>query len=350
MLEVVGFGQRHGPWLSSAIVASIILFIAWIGYITETRFSLYAFYLVPIILSALWLGWRWGCAVSVFCVLMRIAVDTAVGEKDLTIGIYWNRVGHLTLYLVLVGLLHALITLQRQLEQRVQQRTAALEQALRARDELQRQLFDAARRERSNIGHELHDGLGQHLTATSLAAKMLSSELESDRHPAAEEARHVVRMTQEAIAQTRQLARGLLLAAVEPDRLVSELEELAADLEKDWGVPCRFTCSGIPGGLDLERASHLFYIAQEAARNALRHARPNQVEISLRCRPDVIELSVTDDGSGPPKAEAVLNGMGIRIMTHRSELIGGSFSLEPGPGTGTRAACTVALAPSPVAV
>lgn len=257
--------------------------------------------------------------------------------------VFWTRMGHLSLYLVLVGLLHALISLQRQLERRVEQRTAALAKALQARDELQRQLFDVASRERNSIGHELHDGLGQHLTATSLAAKMLTSDLESSRHPAADDARQVVRMTQDAIAQTRQLARGLLLEVIEPDQLVAELGELCGDLQREFGVPCRFGRTGDPRGLDVERASHLFYIAQEAARNALRHAQPRQVEIALRCLPGSLELSVTDDGSGPPKAEAFLNGMGIRIMTHRSELIGGHFTLAPGPGAGTCAICTVSL-------
>lgn len=343
VLALIDFGDRRGRKVSAAVVAGLIGLIGWTGYMTGTRFSLYAFYLAPIILSVLWLGWRWGCAVSVACVLVRVGVDLAVGEKEITLNIFWTRMGHLVLYLVLVGLLHALISLQRQLERRVAQRTAALAQALQARDELQRQLFDSGRRERGRIGHELHDGLGQHLTATALAAKMLSSELEAAGHPAAADARTVVRMTQDGIAQTRQLARGLLLEAIEPDELVAELEELCGDLQKEYGIRCRFTRTGDPRGLDGERASHLYYIAHEAARNALRHARASQVEIELRARPDILELGVTDDGSGPPAPEANLQGMGLRIMAHRSELIGGRFAIMPGPGTGTRVSCAIAF-------
>lgn len=343
VLALIDFGDRRGRKLSAALVAGIILLIGWIGYNAGTRFSLYAFYLVPIVLSVLWFGWRWGCVVSVVCVLVRVGVDLAIGDKDMTIGIYWNRIGHLSLYLVLVGLLHALNSLQRQLERRVQQRTAALAQALQARDELQRQLFDSGRRERSRIGHELHDGLGQHLTATALAAKMLSSELESSGHPAATEARAIVRMAQDGIAQTRQLARGLLLEAVEPGELASELEELCGELQKEFGITCRFTRTGDPRGLDGERASHLYYIAQEAARNAVRHARASQIEIELKTQPDLLELGVTDNGAGPPAPDANLQGMGLRIMAHRSELIGGRFAINPGPGSGTCVTCAIAL-------
>jgi signal transduction histidine kinase len=343
VLALIDFGARRGRRSSALIVTGLVLFIGWIGYITGTRFSLYAFYLAPIILSVLWLGWRWGCAVSVACIVMRVAVDLAVGDKDMTLGIYWNRIGHLSLYLVLVGLLHAFNSLQRQLERRVQQRTAALAQALQARDELQRQLFESGSRERSRIGHELHDGLGQHLTATALAAKMLSSELEATGHPGAADAGTIVRMAQDGIAQTRQLARGLLLAAIEPDQLVAELEELCGELQKEYGIRCRFTRTGAPRGLDGERASHLYYIAHEAARNALRHARASQIEIELRTRPDLLELGITDNGSGLPGTEASLQGMGLRIMAHRSELIGGRFAITPAPGSGTCVTCAIAL-------
>jgi signal transduction histidine kinase len=345
VLALIDFGSRRSWMWSAGIVTGFILFIGWIGYVTGTRFSLYAFYLVPIILSVLWFGWRWGCVVAVTCVLVRVGVDLAIGDKDMTIGIFWNRIGHLSLYLVLVGLLHALISLQWQLEQRVEQRTAALAQALRSRDELQRQLYDSGRRERSSIGHELHDGLGQHLTATAFAAKMLSSELESEGHPAAADALTIVRMAQDGIAQTRQLARGLLLAAIEPDQLVSELEELCGGLQKEFGIMCRFARTGDSRGLDVERASHLFYIAHEAARNALRHAGASQVEIGLKEQPESLELSITDNGSGPPQSDGSLTGMGLRIMAHRSELIGGQFSIRPGPGSGTRVTCAVSVAP-----
>jgi len=344
ILALIEFGDRRGRAMSVAVVVGFILLIALIGYLVGTRFSLYSFYLVPIVLCALWFGWKWGCVVSLACVSVRVGVDMINGG-EVTIGIFWNRVGHLVLYVVLVGVLHALISLQRQLELRVRQRTAALAQALLARDELQRQLFQTANRERSSIGHELHDGLGQHLTATSLAAKMLSSELEATGHPAAGEARAIVRMAQEGIAQTRQIARGLLLAAIEPERLTSELEELCADLQKEYGVSCRFSAVGTPRGLDVTKASHLFYIAHEAARNAVRHSRASEVAIELKMHQDLLELGVTDNGFGLPDPDQKLTGMGLRIMAHRSELIGGEFQIGPGPNSGARVSCTLSLAP-----
>src|SRR5688572_21979128 len=167
VVALLEFGSRRSRKWSVSLIAGLVAVIGWLDYITGAGISFTFFYLAPIILSALWLGWRAGCVVSVLSVALRVGGDMiANGEWISSFAVFWTRMGHLALYLVLVGLLHALISLQRQLERRVQQRTAALEQALRARDELQRQLFDTGRRERSNIGHELHDGLGQHLTAT----------------------------------------------------------------------------------------------------------------------------------------------------------------------------------------
>lgn len=344
VLALIDFGNRHSRSRCTLIVAGLVLFIGWIDYITGTVVSLGLFYLVPIILSALWFGWRVGCFTSVASTIIRVGGDIVYGgDRTTPAGVLWNRLVLLVLYVVLVGLLDALNSLQRQLEQRVKQRTAALARALEARDDLQRQLVETASRERNSVGRELHDGLGQHLMATSLAAKMLSGKLEATGNPIAADAQTIVRMTQDGIAQTRQLARGLLLAAIEPDRLLEELEELCANLQKESGVVCRFAHSGYSGGLDGERSSHVFYIAQEAARNALRHARASRIQINLTRLPGTLELSIRDDGAGLPAIDAGSKGMGLRIMAHRSELIGGRFSLAPACGSGVLVTCSLSF-------
>src|SRR4051794_5299311 len=90
VLALIDFGDRRGRKSSATVVAALILSIGLTGYILGTRFSLYAFYLVPIVLSALWFGWRWGCAVAVTCILVRVGIDTVNGGI-MTIGMFWNR-------------------------------------------------------------------------------------------------------------------------------------------------------------------------------------------------------------------------------------------------------------------
>jgi len=320
----------------------MIAIIGWIDYITGVRVSLGLFYLLPITLSVAWLGGREACAAAVVSIVVRVAGDLESGTYHYPVTAFWNRLADLGMYLVIIWVFHALISLWRELELRVRLRTAALEQALRARDELQAQLFEISRRERSSIGHDLHDGLGQHLTATAMAASLLAASLSEARQPTVGDAQNIVRMLQDAISQTREIARGLLLAAIEPDELISELEELAATLSQEGGPRCHFTWRGPFEGLDAAISSHFFYIAQEAARNALRHARPSHVEISLQAVPGAIELTVTDNGPGvSPRAGSP--GMGLRIMAHRAEIVGGEFSVEPAAGGGTRVRCRAPL-------
>lgn len=316
--------------------------IGFIDYMLGVRINLALFYVLPVTLSVVWLGWRAGCLSGLLSVMLRVTGDIAAGGYNAgALTVFWNRLIDLSIYCVIAVILHAFITLQRQLEQRVKERTAALAQALQEREELQRQLFTISRRERASIGHELHDGLGQHLTASSLAAKLMSTRLESEAHPAASEAGALVRLLQEAIAQTREIARGLLLSSIEPEELAGELEELAALLQRNHGLTCRFLLEGMVPDLDVGQTSHLYYIAQEAARNALRHAHPTQIEIRLRGTPQSVELTVTDNGPGLPIPPPGTSGMGLRIMAHRAELIGATFRLDRAPGHGLCVTCVL---------
>ena len=349
LLTPIDRNSHPDRWQSIVSISLVVSVIGLFDYLTGVRINLALFYVVPVTLSVVWLGWRAGCVTGLASVMIRVIGDMAAGGYTAgALTVFWNRLIDFSMYCTLAGILHALVTLQRQLEQRVAERTEALAGALREREELLRQLFAISRRERASIGHELHDGLGQHLTATSLGLKLLGNRLDAEGHAAAAEARTLLRLSQEGIAQTRQIARGLLLSSVEPGELAGELEELAATLQRENRVPCVFIREGEPAGLDVAQASHLYYIAQEAARNALRHGRPTSVEIRLRASPQAVELVITDNGQGLPVPRPATAGMGLRIMAHRAELIGAKFVVEPAPLRGLRVRCTLPLAsPAP---
>lgn len=327
-----------------SVVAAAILLIGWVDYLTGTRLSLELFYLVPVMLSVSWLGPRAGCITAVACIVSRVTGDLANGPYSYPVIVFWNRLTDLSMYFVVVWVLHGLITLFRDLDRRVTERTSALQKALSARDELQSQLFEISRRERSAIGHDLHDGLGQHLTATALATRLLVDHLAARADPGAGDARAIEKLIQDGIGQTRRIARGLLLSAIEPDQLSAELKELASKLGVESRVACHYTRHGEIHGLNVAAASHFFYIAQEAGRNALRHARPSRIEFELRCEPREIALIITDNGTGLPSPSARNGGMGLRIMAHRADLIGGTLEISAGPaGTGTAIHCRMPL-------
>jgi len=327
------------------IIASIVATIGWVDYVSGIWVSMQLFYLIPIMLTVAWLGWREGCAVVAFCVLTRLVGDIGAGifRQVEPIAVFWNRAVDLGVSCILVWAFHTLLTLQRQLEARVRTRTAALELAVAARDHMQAQLMEVSHRERSAIGHDLHDGLGQHLTATAMAAEVLAARLKARDDASSEDARTIVRFVEEAIAQTRHLARGLLLSTIEPEQLVVELEELCAAISREQQVPCTFAADGTSRISDTATASHLFYIAREAIHNALRHARATRIAVSLVADSGSVALSVTDNGCGLPPPGATNTGMGLRIMAHRAQLIGAKFSVTPAPGGGTVMHCFTPL-------
>jgi signal transduction histidine kinase len=332
---------------SIGIVFGLVAAIGLIDYSIGTHISLRVFYYIPIALAVAWLGWLDAVATSLASVGVWLLGDYVAGSTYVRRpDILWNASIVLAMFLVVAWILDALIGLHRQLEERVRQRTTALELEMAARAELQRELLDVGERERSSIGNDLHDGLCQHLVATAMAAQVLAERMAARGDPTAEDARGIVRLVEDGIAQTRQVARGLLLAGITPDRLTPELEELAASVSRREGLPCRFVLRGQPRAPDIGTASHLFRIAQEAVRNALRHARPQHLEIALAGDGQNLTLTVADDGPGLPNRERGA-GLGLRIMAHRAEMLRGEFAVEAVQGGGTRVRCRVPLRASP---
>ncbi len=160
---------------------------------------------------------------------MRVAGDHILGVPYThRPTIVWNSVVFLATYMLVAWVLQLLIDLQRELEARATTRTAALAKEITAREQLQQELSEISERERRTIGNDLHDGLGQHLTAMAYAAQVLSRQPASR---AAGTAREIVRLADEGILQSRQLARGLRLTSIDPANLNRELEELASGQE-----------------------------------------------------------------------------------------------------------------------
>ncbi len=349
---------EHGRRVSAFIVLMMAGVIGWLYVVTDGVVSLQVFYLVPVILAVSWLGVGWGVGLAFLSALLRFAGDVANSPEDFEFFAYShlvrmlsNRLSSFLVYLVVVVVIHELLQLSRQLEARVQARTTALRQAVEARERLQNSLLEAGQRERRAIGRDLHDGLGQHLAATAMAASILAKRLATRGDNLAEDARGVENLVKAGIDQSRRIARGLLLETVRPEDLFSELEELAAAATHHHGTPCVLSAEGSPERLDVHVSSHLFYIAREALRNALKHGGASRIQIQFSVGRALAALSVTDNGRGIPDDKAAgggasprESGMGLHIMAQRTELIGGKLHVGESPSGGTRVDCRVPLA------
>lgn len=214
---------------------------------------------------------------------------------------------------------------------------------LRARDEemlrLEREVLEVSERERRRIGHDLHDGLGQRLTAAALSTNALVAALRNQAPALVSDGEEIGRQVREAIAETRGLSHGLAPVAFAEEGLMSALANLAESTSRSGVTRCILDCPNPIRLPDAETAGHLYRIAQEAVANALKHAGASEIRIGLERRGGDLVLEVDDDGEGIQECTETRFGIGLRVMRYRAQLIGGELEIAPAPAGGTRISC-----------
>jgi PAS domain S-box-containing protein len=213
-------------------------------------------------------------------------------------------------------------------------------QDVSAHKRLQRELLEGGERERQRLGHDLHDGLGQHLHALYYRATLLQKDLQEDASPRAREAAELSKFLHEAIELARSLARGLQPVHPVPEGLMTALRELARRTRALYRVDCRWECRTPVLVHQHSTATHLYRIAQEAVNNAMKHAHPTHLCIRLATIPGKILLGIRDNGRGlrrNPRSK----GIGLQVMQFRADAIQGSLVLQRPPSGGTEVVCTV---------
>jgi signal transduction histidine kinase len=258
--------------------------------------------------------------------LTRVPFIVVTGQGDEKVAVDVMKQGARDYVMKDTGLLDRLPSVvKRTLAAVAQDRALAAAQAEHRR--LEREILSASERERQSIGADLHDNLGQQLTALEL----MCTSFKEDIAPQTELAQRVevmCKMLREAIAQTRFLARGLVPVGSDPDALPIGLAELAERINSLRRIKCRFLCPEPVTVSDPAVAGHLFRIAQEAVNNAIKHARATHVTIRLTESPTQLQLEIADDGTGLAKARgAKSNGIGLGVMKHRASAIGAELSI-----------------------
>ncbi len=209
------------------------------------------------------------------------------------------------------------------------------------RKRLEQEILEISESEQRRIGQDLHDGLGQQLTAIELMCRVLQQRLATTVKAEATRVGEISGHVREAIALTRSLARGLSPVDLEAPGLMTALEELAANAGKMFGINCRFRCDPPVLVPDKSVAAHLFRIAQEGVTNSIKHGRAREVDISLTALPQGVILAVKDNGVGFWNNRRKPKGMGLRIMNYRANLIGGSLVVQRNASRGTTVVCSV---------
>jgi two-component system sensor histidine kinase UhpB len=205
-------------------------------------------------------------------------------------------------------------------------------------DRLERERRESVRRaltmqeeERKRIARELHDEVGQTLTAIMLQIETLSTGVPPELDQAVDELRETARMGAEDV---RRIAKRLRPEALDELGLRSALAALTTAFAQQAGVQLDRRLERTEG-LTADQELVVYRVAQEALTNIARHAHASRADVALTQADGTVTLTVRDDGRGlPPGALTASNG--IRGMRERALLIGGRIDIGPAAGGGTQ--------------
>ena len=208
---------------------------------------------------------------------------------------------------------------------------------------LEKEILAISEREQERISRDLHDDLCQQLTGIEFLTEALAAQLAVHSTERAADAREIAKMLRQAMKHARDLAHGLSPLHLENKGLLIALAELAAKTQRMFGVKCSFCSQSAAQTRDATAAIHLYRIAQEAVTNAVKHAKPQRIDISLARNKHQIALTVQDDGMGIgiKSKRRKRTGMGLRIMQYRAGVIGGSLTVQRDANGGTKLVCSV---------
>ncbi len=241
-------------------------------------------------------------------------------------------------------------------DRRLAEAAAERAQLSAARDDLRRRLAAAEEAERQRLARELHDQLGQELTALRLglddAARLAAGHVPPDA-PLLGSLARLGAVTQRMTADVRALALELRPPELDDVGLESALETYVGEWGARAGVAAEVAVTGLRGRpLPPDVASALYRIAQEALTNVAKHARATQVNVVVEQPDGEVRLIVEDDGRGfdPEATDARVRRerrLGLAGMRERAALFGGTVAVESSPGGGTTVYARLPLGPAP---
>ncbi len=215
----------------------------------------------------------------------------------------------------------------------------------KAQDQLRRlsgSIIAGQEQERTAIARELHDELGQMLTALRLDSVWLSEHLKGTDTKAMENAKAMERalgmcsLIDKGIQEVRDMAVRLRPGVLDRLGLVDALEWYTTDFERRTGITCFFEHDHVPTLQD-NVATTAYRIAQEALTNVARHAQANLVNVTLQAQDGLLTLTVSDNGRGFDPAKLPEGaGLGIAGMQERAGLVKGRLEVQSEAGKGTR--------------
>jgi signal transduction histidine kinase len=214
---------------------------------------------------------------------------------------------------------------------------------------LSRRVVEVQEEERRHLARELHDEIGQSLTAIGINLKALRVNSNPELHPRLEDCIGIVH---DATDEVRQLSLNLRPAMLDDLGLVAALRWYLNRQAQRVGYMARFTANPEEASIAPAVATTAFRVAQEALTNVARHANARRVWLRLRMQKPSLSLVVRDDGSGFDsramlRRNAAVAGLGLLGMQERAALLDGRVAVRSVPGRGTEVRMTIPLRPTP---
>ncbi|MBN9660850.1 MAG: ATP-binding protein [Acidobacteria bacterium] len=259
-------------------------------------------------------------------------LDAAEGRIRAVQSGFRRRVIVISLTALLLGLVLATLTIRRvrRLEQEARLRYEEAEIARREMQNLSTRLVSAQEEERRNLSRELHDEIGQ--TMSAMLVELGRLETSPDPEARGERLKSVRSLAESSVGMVRNMALLLRPSMLDDLGLVAALRWQAREVSRRSGLKVKMVADEIVEDLPDSHRTCVYRVVQEALNNCTRHAQASQVRVVVRRDHHSLSVTVQDDGVGfDPRRE---KGMGLLGMEERVEQLGGSFSIDSAPGQG----------------
>lgn len=335
-MSFVTFIERQDRRVVLAEAFVLLLLVGLLDYATGRELSVSLFYAIVVLMVAWNCGARSALGFALLCSGIWWLANVNVHPYGGNWGYAWATFSRLVTF-VFVAKAGAAVRAKQESDRL---RIEALERA----KALEHDIARISEHEQRRIGQDLHDGICQELAAIRCAISSLRDDFMERGLSEASSAGEVADMIGHAIVEVRNLARGIFPVQMEGAGLAAVLDELVATTRRLYRLPVSFEMQGEVNVSEPEVAMHLYRIAQEALSNAVKHASASHIAVRLGVGHGYLSLDISDDGVGFQKADGNADGMGLRTMQYRAELIGAKLEVDE-RREGVTISCRLPLSP-----
>ena len=321
------FGRRHADGLSIVFIVGVTIQVLW-GFAVSPFYPTLAAFSLTCVLGGAVVFFGWGAGRVLLLAVVSLAGFGAAGAM-IDLSNVNDAPFALSFFTLVVGAVVAAVAARVLDTSRAA--LALREQELAA---LSARLMSVQEEERRRISRELHDELGQSLTAVSAFLWLLEQKLPGGFGELRAQAADARRLASQTLAQMRELSQLLRPSVLDSLGLVPSLDSQLQAFSKRHAITTRFRADELPDRLPVEIETAVFRIAQEALTNVARHSQARHVDVALTRDDHCLCLEVHDHGIGLPAGDSVKpRGTGLVGIRERVRALGGTVALSSASGT-----------------